>query len=92
MNSKERWYIYTVEYYAAIEKKKFVSSLVKWMGFPGSDGRESICNGGDLGWIPESGKSPGGGHGNPLQDSCLENRHGERSLMGTVHEVAKSRM
>ena len=27
----------------------------------------------DTGWIPESGKSPGGGHGNPLQYSCLEN-------------------
>ena len=42
-------------------------------GFPGgSDGKESACNAGDPGSIPGSGKSPGRGHGNPLQDSCLE--------------------
>ena len=54
-----------------------------------SDGKESACNVGDLGLIPELGKSPGGGHGNPFQYSCLENPHGERSLAGTVHEVAE---
>ena len=32
-----------------------------------------------------------GGHGNPLQYSCLENPHGQRSLQATVHGVAKSR-
>ena len=32
---------------------------------------------GDLGSIPGLGRSPGGGHGNPLQDSCLENSHGQ---------------
>ena len=43
-------------------------------GFPGgSDGKESACNAGDLGSIPGLGRSPGGGHGNPLQYSCLEN-------------------
>ena len=43
-------------------------------GFPGgSDGEESACNPRDLGSIPGSGRSPGGGHGNPLQYSCLEN-------------------
>ena len=36
-------------------------------------GKESACNAGDMGSIPGSGKSPGGGHGNPLQYSCLEN-------------------
>ena len=34
----------------------------------------------DSGWIPGSGRSPEGGHGNPLQDSCLENPCGQRSL------------
>ena len=34
------------------------------------------ANAGDLGSIPGSGRSPGGGHGNPLQDSCLEKHHG----------------
>ena len=32
--------------------------------------------------IPELGQSPGGGHGNPLQYSCLENPHGQRNLAG----------
>ena len=32
--------------------------------------------------IPGSGRSPGGGHGNPVQYSCLENPHGQRSLAG----------
>ena len=54
-----------------------------FLGFPGgSDVKESACNVGDLGLIPESGRSPGGGHGNPLQYSCLENPHGQRSLVG----------
>ena len=36
----------------------------------------------DTSSIPESERSPGGGHGNPLQHSCLENPHGQRSLAG----------
>ena len=53
------------------------------MGFPGvSDRKESTRNVGDWGLIPVLGRSPGGGHGNPLQYSCLENPHGQRSLAG----------
>ena len=37
---------------------------------------------GDLGLIPGLGRSPGGGHGNPLQYSRLENPHGQRNLVG----------
>ena len=52
-------------------------------GFPaGSDSKESTCNVGDLSSIPGLGRSPGGGHGNSLQYSCLENPHGQRNLMG----------
>ena len=36
----------------------------------------------NLGLIPGLGRSPGGGHGNPLKYSCLENPHGQRSLAG----------
>ena len=39
----------------------------------GSDGKDTACNTGDLGSIPELGRSPGEGNGNPLQYSCLEN-------------------
>ena len=53
------------------------------MVFPdGSDSKESACNVGHLGLIPGLGRSPGEGHGNPLQYSCLENPHGYRSLEG----------
>ena len=38
-----------------------------------ADFRVRLCNAGDLGSIPRLGRSPGGGHGNPLQYSCLEN-------------------
>ena len=44
----------------------------------------------DMGLISGSGRSPGGGHGNPLQNSCLENPHGQRSLAATVHGVTKN--
>ena len=48
----------------------------------GADGKEFTCNAGDLGSIPELGRSPGGRHGNPLQYSCLKNPQGQRSLVG----------
>ena len=55
-----------------------------FLGFPsGSDGKESICNAGDLDSTPGLGRSPRGGHGNLLQYSCLENPHGQRSLVGS---------
>ena len=51
------------------------------LGLPrGSDSKEFPCNVWDLCLIPGLGRSPGGGHGNPLQYSCLENPHGQRSL------------
>ena len=58
----------------------------------GSDGKESVCNVGDLGSIPGLEWYPRGGHGSPLQYSCLENPHGQRSLAGYSHGVAKSQM
>ena len=44
-----------------------------WQFSCGSAGEESAFNEGDLGLIPGLGRSPGGGHGNPLQYPCLEN-------------------
>ena len=56
-----------------------------------TDGIEATCNAGDLGWIPASGRSPGGGHGSPLQPSRLENFHGRRNLRRLLfHGVPKS--
>ena len=62
------------------------------VSFPGgSNGKEFACSVGEMGLIPGSGRSPGGGHGHPLQYPCLENPHGVRSLVGAaVHRVSKS--
>ena len=46
---------------------------------------------GDAGSIPGLGRSPGGGHGNPLQCSCLENPMDRGAWWATVHGVTKSR-
>ena len=45
----------------------------------------------ELGSIPRSGRSPGGGHGNSLQCSCLENPTDTGALQATVHRVAQTR-
>ena len=44
----------------------------------------------DVGSIPALGRNPGGGHGIPLQYSCLENTMDRRAWQATVHGVAKS--
>ena len=61
------------------------------MGFPGdSNCKESTCNAGDLGSVPGLGRSPGGGHGHPLQYSCLENPIDRGAWRATVCWVVKS--
>ena len=62
------------------------------MGFPGgSKVKASASSAGNLGLIPESGRSPGEGNGNPVQYSCLENPMDRGAWRATVHGVAKSR-
>ena len=64
------------------------------MGFPnGSSSKESACNAGDpgdAGSIPGSERSPGGGNGNRLQYSCLENPMNRGAWWATVYGVTKS--
>ena len=55
----------------------------------GSDSKESACIAGDLCSISGLKRSPGGGHGNPLQYSCLENSMDRGAWQATVHRVAK---
>ena len=52
------------------------SNYLQVKRLPGWLSKEFTCNAGDLGLIPGLGRPPGGGHGNPLQYSCLENPHG----------------
>ena len=67
----------------SVPRRQIICLHTPNMGFPdGSGDKESTCNAGDLGSIPRLGSSPGGEHGNPLQYSCLENPHGQRSLVG----------
>ena len=59
--------------------------------FPGSsDGKESTCNGGDLGSIPGLGISPGEGNGTPLQYSCLENPRDGGAWWAADYGIAQS--
>ena len=52
--------------------------------------KESACNAGDAGSSPGWERSPGGGHGNLLQYSCLENPMDIGDWWDTVHKVTKS--
>ena len=59
-------------------------------GFPGhSVSKESACNTGDLGLIPESGRSSGKGNDNPLQYFCLGNPMHRGVWWATVHRAAE---
>ena len=67
--------------------------LTYYLSFPnGSVDKEFTSSAGDIGdvsLIPGSGRSPGGGHDNPLQYSCLENPMDRGAWRDTVHMVAK---
>ena len=62
------------------------TQIISSLGLPWwLNGKEFACNSGttgNVGSIPGLRRSPGGGHGNPFQWSCLENPHGQRSLAG----------
>ena len=65
--------------------------LTFFLGFPGgSDVKESARNAGDSDSIPESGRSPGEGNGNPLQYPCLRNSMDRGAWRATVHGTVKS--
>ena len=76
--------------YSAYWKSAILLWISRWLS-----GKESACNAGDTGeagWMPESGGSPGGGNGNQLQYSCLENPTDRGALAGFSVGVAESDM
>ena len=79
----------------AIAKFDFMASGEDELGFPhGSVVKNPPSNtgdSGDLGSIPGSGRSPGGGNGNPLHYSCMENLMGRGAWRATVHRISKGR-
>ena len=73
-----------------LETPKSLCTLSTYTRLPcGSDSKESTCNERDLGWIPGLGRSPGGGHSNPLQYSCLRIPMDRGAWWATVHGVTK---
>ena len=72
-----------------LKKKKKLSrrkgGLSHWLS-----GKESACSAGAMDLIPGWGRSPGGGHGNPLRYSCLETPKDRGAWWAAVHGVAKS--
>ena len=61
------------------------NGLPQWL-----NGKDSVCSAGAAGSVPGSGRSPGGGHGNPLQYSCLKNPVDRGAWQATVDGVTKS--
>ena len=72
----------------------WVCQFISCKSFPGfsggSDGKECVCNAEDPGSIPGWGRCPGGGNGNPLQFSCLENSMDRGTWWAIDHGVTKS--
>ena len=65
--------------------------MAERLHFPdSSDGKESACNVGELGSIPELGRSPGEGNGNLLQYSCLEKSMDRGAWQAIIHSIAQS--
>ena len=76
--------------YARKTRRK-MGKILRIVGFPGSSlVKTPPANAGDAGSIPGLGRSPGGGNGNPLQYSCLENPMDIGAWRATVHGVTKS--
>ena len=77
--------------YSSWSHERVGHDLATKQDFPGgSDSKDSACNVGDLGSIPGLRRSLGGGHGSPLQYSCLENPMDRGTWQATVYGVAKS--
>ena len=74
-----------------MQKEEMPLARGSWGFSGGLHGKESTCNTGDPGLIPELGRSPGEGNGSPLQDSCLENPTDGGASRARVHGVAQSR-
>ena len=87
---KHQYKSFAQEDWQWLSKQTRCSLLLSSQGFPGgSVGKESACNAGDTSLIPESGRSPGEGNGNPLQYSCLRNPMDRGGWWVTVHGVTR---
>ena len=86
-----KYFIFLSMIFHFLQDFYFKAKLLFSEDFPGgSDGKESTCNAEDPGVILGSGRSPGEGHGNPLQYSCLENSMDRGTWQATIHGVTKT--
>ena len=77
----------------SLKVEKYVLLSEPTEGFPaGSEDKASARSAGDPSSVPGSGRSPGRGHGNPLQYSCPENPKDGKAWGATVHRIAKSQI
>ena len=88
---KENWFFWKEVH---ILYQFYFTRASKSEGFPGGASRKNLpASGGDIrdkDLIPGSGRSPEGGHGNPLENSCLKNPMDRGVWQATVHRVAQS--
>ena len=87
------WFLCTSKHitiYSWLSKKSRI--LIYVCVFPGSAGRESAWNAEDLGSIPGLQRSPGVGHGNSLQYSCLERPMDRGAWWATAYSITESEM
>ena len=89
--------IHMIKWHKTINSHCIIASFILYYTYarasPLVSGKESVCKAGaagDPGIIPGLGRSPGGGHGNPLRCSCLENPMGRGTWWAAVHRAAKS--
>ena len=86
-----KWFLIIAHKIKAITHTHTHTHTQYMQGFPGgSAGKEFAYKAGDVGLIPGSGRSPGGGHDNPLRYSCLENPMDRGALQATVHSISKN--
>ena len=91
MTKKERKRKHELPYISFSFSATIFTWLYKKLSFSaGSVGKEATYNAGDMGLIPELGRSPGEGNDDPLQYSCLGNPMDRRVWQATVHGVAKN--
>ena len=80
-------YMYTIVVYVCVCVYVLASQVARWVqNPPAMQETQETC----LGSIPEWKRCPGGGHGNPLQYSCLEHPMDRGDWQTTVHRVTKS--
>ena len=89
--TEAQWDYVACPIYIARGCRSRTKSLSTWLIWQLS-GKESACNAGHAGLIPRSERYPGGGNGDPLQYSCLENSMNRGAWLAAVHRFAESDM